>query len=281
MKPITEPVVRTTLQGVIQQMSELMTQFNDHADKEFSASNDLSELSEMLKDIISNIASIIKRNQSNLEKTKTHLEESLIQLQGPETNKPKPILEKIQAFNVSRGYKIGEFKTYHHNYEFSMEIKHQAASNSRILQGKFSKNLSRKIRYYRSEYHFEIEIVGSDYVTDSRKSFVYFYSYADKMYFHFWRDGSSNQEHVYFNNANLNKRPLNEWYKVQIIQSTYDEKSCRQELKINDRHVWQKNLTCPKLKSGVKEIYTYGSGKDESKAQIRNFKFFTKPLSKS
>ena len=98
------------------------------------------------------------------------------------------------------------------------------------------------------------------------------------MYFHFWRGGSSHQEFSYFTN---NKRPYNEWYKVQLIQSTYDDKSCRQELKINDRFVWQKNLACPTMKSGIQEIYTSGSSTDKSKAQIRNFKFFTNPLSKS
>ena len=147
MKPITEPVYGTTTQGILQQMSEMMANFNDHAEAELSASNDLSdlsELSEMLKNMISNIASIIKRNQNNLEEFKDDLEASLIHLQGTETNKPKPILEKIQAFNVSRGYKIGEFTTYYHNYEFSMEIKHQAASNGRILQGKFPKTISPK-----------------------------------------------------------------------------------------------------------------------------------------
>ena len=131
-------------------MSELMANFNDHAETELSASNDLSdlnELSEMLKDMISNIASIIKRNQNNLEEFKDDLEESLIHLQGTETNKPKPIMEKNQAFNVSRGFKIGEFTTYHHNYEFSMEIKHQTASNGRILQGKFTETIYQKKRY--------------------------------------------------------------------------------------------------------------------------------------
>ena len=109
---------------------------------------------------------------------------------------------------------------------------------------------------------------------------VYFKPFTDKMYFHFWRGGSSNQETAYFINSG-NKRPYNEWYKVQLIQSTYDDKSCRQELKINDRFVWQKNLACPTMKSGIQEIYTSGSSTDKSKAQIRNFKFFTNPLSKS
>ena len=136
--------VRTSGQGLLQQMSELMTNFNDHAETELSASNDLSvlnELSEMLKDIISNIASIIKRNQNDLKETKNHLEESLNQLQSPETKTPKPIFEKIQAFNVSTGYKIGEIKSYHPNYEFSMEIKHQVNSYGYILQGLLTENL--------------------------------------------------------------------------------------------------------------------------------------------
>ena len=141
--------VRTSGQGLLQQMSELMTNFNDHAETELAASNDLSvlsELSEMLKDIISSIASMMKRNQSDLKETKDHLEESLNHLQGPETttalvttsspDRPKPIFEKLQAFNVSRGYKIGEFKTYNHNYEFSMELKHETkATAARVLQG--------------------------------------------------------------------------------------------------------------------------------------------------
>ena len=130
-------------------MSDLMTNFNDHAETELSTSNDLSvlsELSEMLKDIISNIAGIIKRNQNDLKETKDHLEESLNQLQTPGTTtalltttsstRPKPIFEKLQAFNVSRGFKIGEFRTYYHNYEFSMELKHQTkATAARVLQG--------------------------------------------------------------------------------------------------------------------------------------------------
>ena len=104
---------------------------------------------------------------------------------------------------------------------------------------------------------------------------VFIWPYTNLMYFHFWRGG---KKIAYFTN---NKRPYNEWYKVQLIQSTYDDKTCRQELKINDRYVWQKTLTCPSLKGGVKEIYTSGSHVDKSKAQIRNFKFFTNPLSKS
>ena len=133
-------------------MSELMTNFNDHAETELGASNDLSvlsELSKMLKDIISSIASIIKRNQNDLKETKTHLADSLIQLQGPPTNTPKPIFEKIQAFNVSTGYKIGEIKSYHPNYEFSMEIKHQVNSYGYILQGLLSKNLFDCFKKYR------------------------------------------------------------------------------------------------------------------------------------
>ena len=136
--------VRTSGQGLLQQMSDLMTNFNDHAETELSASNDLSvlsELSEMLKDIISNIAGIIKRNQNDLKETKDHLEASLIHLQGPETNTRKPIFEKIQAFNVSTGYKIGEIKSYYPNYEFSMEIKHQVNTYAYILQGPLRKNL--------------------------------------------------------------------------------------------------------------------------------------------
>ena len=130
-------------------MNALMTSFYDHAETELAENNDLSELSglsEMLKDIISSIAAIIKRNKNDLQETKEHLQESLDHLKGPETttatlvkttttSRPEPIFEKKQPYNVTRGYKIGEIKSYHHNYEFSMEIKHGTSSNARILQG--------------------------------------------------------------------------------------------------------------------------------------------------
>ena len=55
-----------------------------------------------------------------------------------------PIFEKNAVFDVSTGYKIGEIKSYYHNYEFSMEIKNRVKhqSNGRILQGKLIINLS-------------------------------------------------------------------------------------------------------------------------------------------
>ena len=137
-------------QGILQQMSALMTSFNDHADAELAENNDLSvlnELSEMLKEIISNIAAVIKRNENDLVETKEHLQESLNQLKVSETTTKAPLqtttsptrilplFQKLQAFNVSTGYKIGEIKSYHHNYEFSMEIKHSLNSYGYILQG--------------------------------------------------------------------------------------------------------------------------------------------------
>ena len=76
-------------------------------------------------------------------------------------------------------------------------------------------------------------------------------------------------------------RPDNKWYKVQLIQSTFDDRSCRQMLKIDDRYLWQKDLPCPKMKTGIQEIYTCGDGGDGSRAQIKNFKFFSHPLSTS
>ena len=126
-----------------------MTNFNDYAVTDLAEINNLSvlsELSEMLKDIISNIAYIIKRNQNDLKETKDHLQESLNHLKGPETTTapvktttssagPKPIFEKMKPFNVTKGYKIGEIKSYHHNYEFSMEVKHQKSYDGIILQG--------------------------------------------------------------------------------------------------------------------------------------------------
>ena len=127
-----------------------MTNFNDYAITDLAEINNLSvlsNLSEMLQDIISNIAYIIKRNQSDLKETKDHLQESLNHLKGPETTTSapvetttaspglKPIFEKMKPFNVTRGYKIGEIKSYHHNYEFSMEVKHQKSYDGIILQG--------------------------------------------------------------------------------------------------------------------------------------------------
>ena len=132
-------------------MSALMTSFN----AKLARNNDLSvlgELSEMLKDIISNIATIIKRNQNDLQETQGHLQESLNQIKIPETIK-EPIFEKKQAFNVTRGYKIGEIKSYHHNYEFSMEIKHASSSSvGRILQG-----LLKNVYFY-----YQANIVSAD-----------------------------------------------------------------------------------------------------------------------
>ena len=51
-----------------------------------------------------------------------------------------PIFQKIEPFSVSAEYKIGEIKSYHHNYEFSMEIKHQADLNWYTLKGKLTKS---------------------------------------------------------------------------------------------------------------------------------------------
>merc|ERR1712126_627223 len=152
----------------------------------------------------------------------------------------------------SRGYKIGEIKSYHRNYEFSMEIQHQSNSQyERILQ------------------------VGS-YVRAN--SMVFFWPYKNEMYFGFWNGGSTSLESVpqsrIFQN---NRRPFNQWYKVQLIQSTHDGRSCRQELKINDQYVWQKTVPCPSLKTGIQEIYPCGRSYVPSNAQIKNFKFFTHP----
>ena len=57
---------------------------------------------------------------------------------------PIPIFQKIGQFSVSPGYKIGEIKSYYHNYELSMEIKHQADLNGYSLQGKLTKTISEK-----------------------------------------------------------------------------------------------------------------------------------------
>ena len=110
--------------------------------------------------------------------------------------------------------------------------------------------------------------------------YLHFPTHIDKMYFHFWKGGSVNWKAISFSNMFPNNRPpLNEWYKLQLIQSTHDGKSCRQELKINDRSVWEKRLACPYLKTGVQHIYTGEKPDDHSKTLIKNFKFFSHPLS--
>ena len=115
--------------------------------------------------------------------------------------------------------------------------------------------------------------VGSDYNEDAKNSLVYLLPYfSGKLYFHFWRGGSYHQETI--NNIRIER----EWYKAQMIQSTNDGKTCRQSIKINGLYVYQKTLTCPSLKSGVKEIYATGSQADSSKSQIRKFQFFSHPL---
>ena len=128
---------------------------------------------------------------------------------------------------------------------------------------------------------FSITKVGS-YVRSN--SMVYFWPYTKKVYFGFWSGGSTSLESVpqsrIFpnNNPKYNMRPFNQWYKVQLIQSTDDGRSCRQELKINDRSVWQKNLACPTMKSGIQEIYTCGNSYVPTNDQMKNFKIFTNPL---
>ena len=76
---------------------------------------------------------------------------------------------------------------------------------------------------------FSIIKVGS-YVRAN--SMVFFWPYKNKMYFGFWGGASTSLESVpqsrIFPN---NRRPFNQWYKVQLIQSTHDGRSCRQELK--------------------------------------------------
>lgn len=57
----------------------------------------------------------------------------------PIVQKKIPIFQKIEPFKISRRYKIGEIKSYHHNYEFSMEIKHQSNSQYGRIQGKLTK----------------------------------------------------------------------------------------------------------------------------------------------
>ena len=127
---------------------------------------------------------------------------------------------------------------------------------------------------FRRENHFSITKVGSDSTANSFNSMVYvnFSTRNDNMYFHsLWKYGYSK---IFANN----RLPLNEWYKVQLIQSTHDGKSCRQKLRINDRSVWQKRLDCPPLKTGVQHIYTTGPYIYTAGTLIKNFKFFSHPL---
>ena len=161
------------------------------------------------------------------------------------------------------------------------------------FQWKFNINLTRSMSVYFKENWkqkpvwkivlaktiFSITKVGS-YVRAN--SMVFFWPYKNEMYFGFWRGGSTSLESVpqsrIFQN---NRRPFNQWYKVQLIQSTHDGRSCRQELKINDQYVWQKTVPCPSLKIGIQEIYTCGNSYVPLNAQIKNFKFFTHPWSTS
>ena len=78
---------------------------------------------------------------------------------------------------------------------------------------------------------FPNQKVGSDYNEDAKNSLVYLLPYSTavgKLYFHFWRGGSNSQENINF------RRIEREWYKAQMIQSSYDGKTCRQSVKIND-----------------------------------------------
>ena len=137
------------------------------------------------------------------------------------------------------------------------------------------------LKNFRRENLFSITKVGSDRTADSFNSMVYllFSTQYDEMYFHFWEGGLDNWEKISYSNMFANKRPpLNEWYKLQLIQSTHDGKSCRQELKINDRSVWEERLACPSLKTGVQHIYTGEKPDDHSKTLIKNLKFFSNPI---
>ena len=53
---------------------------------------------------------------------------------------PRLKFENIGPIRVSVNNKIGEITEYHHNYEFSMEIKHKGFSGvAQVLQGMFEK----------------------------------------------------------------------------------------------------------------------------------------------
>ena len=159
------------------------------------------------------------------------------------------------------------------------------------FQWKFNINLTRSMSVYSKENWklfweiflaktiFSIIKVGS-YVRAN--SMVYFWPYKNEMYFGFWRGASTSLESVPHSRIFPNKRrPFNQWYKVQLIQSTHDGRSCRQELKINNQYVWQKTVPCPSLKTGIQDIYTCGNSYVPLNAQIKNFKFFTHPWSTS
>ena len=144
-----------------------------------------------------------------------------------------------------------------------------------IVYVSYEKNVHKSKSILQNPIVFPNQKVGSDYNEDAKNSLVYLLPYSTavgKLYFHFWRGGSYSQENINF------RRIEREWYKAQMIQSTYDGKICRQSVKINGLYVYQKTLACPSLKSGVKEIYTTGNQGDSSKSQIRNFQFFSHPL---
>ena len=67
--------------------------------------------------------------------------------------------------------------------------------------------------------------------------------------------------------------------KVQMIQTTDDGISCTQKLNVNQNSVWQQNIICPSKLPGDQHIYTTGDDVRVFNGQIRNFKFFTNPIS--
>ena len=51
---------------------------------------------------------------------------------------PRLKFENIGPIRVSKNNKIGEITEYHHNYEFSMEVKHESSTGTaQVLQGMF------------------------------------------------------------------------------------------------------------------------------------------------
>ena len=69
--------------------------------------------------------------------------------------------------------------------------------------------------------------------------------------------------------------------KFQIIQSTADGSTCKQEIKIRDLTVWEESINCPNMNTHTKAIYMSGGsrgGWNSPDAEVRNFQFKTFPI---
>ena len=67
--------------------------------------------------------------------------------------------------------------------------------------------------------------------------------------------------------------------KLQIIQSTSDGSSCKQQMLINGILIWSRSLSCAPILTETQNIYFHGDRDDyRPDVEIRNFQFFTHPV---